>query len=162
MKFIKQLFTKVSPEPSKLPVIKYYLASGKLEKSKENAGYDLSSIDETFVISPGSRTVVSTGLIIELPENFEFQIRPRSGLASKYGITITNAPATIDPGYRGEVKIILQNTSTIPFTVEKGMRIAQGVFNKLDEHALNQVFTKEEISLETERKDSGFGSTGLK
>lgn len=157
-KALKKLVDKLTPPP----LIRYFLLYGKLEKSPENAGYDISSIDETFTLAPGTRQLVSTGLTVELPSDYELQIRPRSGLALKNGITVLNSPSTIDPGYRGEVKIILYNTSNTSFLVEKGMRIAQIIFHKLDPHILQQVSSINDINMLTDRGASGFGSTGLK
>jgi dUTP pyrophosphatase len=92
----------------------------------EDAGVDLSSVDDVIVYS-GSRALIHTGWKIELQPGFEAQIRPRGGLAYKHGITVTNSPGTIDPGYRGEIMVILQNTGLESFEVKKGMRIAQMV-----------------------------------
>lgn len=157
-KMLKKLADKLKPPP----LIRYWLPSGKLEKSPENSCYDISSIDETFILYPGSTILVSTGLIVELPFDHELQIRSRSGLASKNGIVVLNSPGTVDPGYRGEVKVILHNTSSKPFTIEKGMRIAQLFFHKIDPHVLVQILNIKDVNLLTNRGAKGFGSTGLK
>jgi dUTP pyrophosphatase len=124
------------------------------------AGMDLVAAvaeHEPVVIAPGARAAVPTGLIFAIPDGFEGQVRPRSGLALKSGVTVLNAPGTIDSDYRGEVKVILVNTSDAPFSISRGMRVAQIVFAKVE-----QLKPVEAASLEqTERGDGGFGSTGL-
>ena len=127
-------------------------------KKYGDAGMDLCSVEEK-IIEPKSFCTVGTGLKFEIPYGYEIQIRSRSGLASKYGIAVLNAPGTIDYGYRGEIMAILFNTSDKPFKVEKGMRICQMVVSKLDEFDLQQV---DFIDENTERKSAGLGSTGLK
>lgn len=123
-----------------------------------SAGMDLrANLDEPCVLKPFSRTLIPTGLHIQLPEGFEAQIRPRSGLALKKGITVLNSPGTVDSSYRGEVGVILCNMSGESFTVEPGDRIAQMVFN---EYATG-VFVSVETLDESER-DGGFGHTGIK
>ena len=121
------------------------------------AGLDImANNDKDILINPGERVAVSTGLYLELPANMEAQIRPRSGLAIKSGITVLNSPGTIDSDYRGEVKVILINLSRDNFIVQSGDRIAQMVFSKPE-----QVFFKNiKILTSTERGDGGFGSTG--
>lgn len=122
-----------------------------------SAGYDLSAAIETdIVIQPMCRSCIPTGIAIALPIGTEAQIRPRSGLAFKYGIGILNSPGTIDADYRGEIKVILYNTSTLPFTVTPGMRIAQMVISTLPQIELAEV---KELD-ETVRDDGGFGHTG--
>ncbi len=123
------------------------------------AGMDLAAaVEAPVTLKPGERTLVPTGLAIALPEGYEAQIRPRSGLAAKHGVTVLNTPGTIDADYRGEVKVILANLGTEPFTVERGMRIAQMVVA-----AYSRVeWTLVEALDETERGAGGFGSTGLK
>lgn len=121
-----------------------------------DAGLDLYSIEEK-VINPGESALIKTGIKLELPPQSEAQVRPRSGLALKFGITVLNTPGTIDEGYRGEVGVILINHGKNTFTVEKGMKIAQMVIKpvwKID------VIEVGELS-STERAESGFGSTGL-
>ena len=127
-------------------------------KKKGDAGMDLCSVEEK-VLLPMSFGVVGTGLKFEIPLGYEIQIRPRSGLAAKYGISVLNTPGTIDSGYRGEVKVILFNFSNQEFKIEKGMRICQMVVSKLDEFDL---VVCDGIDENSERKSCGFGSTGLK
>jgi len=116
-----------------------------------SAGLDLHSI-EALVLEPGKRKLVGTGLTINLPEGTEGQIRPRSGLAFKYGITVLNSPGTIDEDYKGELKVLLYNTGDSTFSIEKGDRIAQLV--------VNQVYKLSGLALDNTREDNGFGSTG--
>lgn len=124
-----------------------------------SAGMDLKAdITEPIVLAPLCRAMVPTGLSIALPKGTEAQIRPRSGLAAKHGITVLNAPGTIDADYRGEIKVILVNLSDTPFTINPGERIAQMVVARYE-----HVEWEETESLnETERGVGGFGSTGLK
>lgn len=127
--------------------------------TEASAGMDLRAvIDAPMTINPLQRVFIKTGLHIELPVGYEAQVRPRSGLAAKHGITILNSPGTIDADYRGEIAIILVNLSNEPFTLENGERIAQMVIAK-HEHALWQETDK--LS-ETTRGTGGFGSTGIK
>ena len=124
-----------------------------------SAGMDLrADIEEPVTIGPLERTIVPTGIFMELPLGVEAQIRPRSGLAAKKGITVLNAPGTIDADYRGEVGVILVNLSNEAFTIESGERIAQMVIAK-HEQALWEEVT--ELS-STDRGEGGFGSTGVK
>ncbi|TYB78794.1 dUTP diphosphatase [Bizionia myxarmorum] len=124
-----------------------------------SAGMDLrANISESRILKPLERSIVGTGLFIELPIGFEAQVRPRSGLAAKNGITVLNAPGTIDADYRGEIGVILVNLSNEDFTIQNGERIAQLVIAK-HERAEWQV---EESLSETDRGEGGFGSTGLK
>jgi len=124
-----------------------------------SAGMDLrANLSEARVLKPLERSVVGTGLFIELPIGFEAQVRPRSGLAAKKGITVLNAPGTIDADYRGEIGVILVNLSNEDFTVENGERIAQLVIAK---HERAEWVEVNELS-ETSRGEGGFGSTGLK
>ena len=109
-------------------------------------------------LKPGERAIVPTGLAIALPSGYEAQIRPRSGLAAKNGVTVLNTPGTIDADYRGEVKVILTNLGTETFTVERGMRIAQMVVAAYNRVEWNAVDTLDE----TARGTGGFGSTGVK
>lgn len=122
-----------------------------------DAGLDLYAVKE-LVLKPGDRGLVHTGIQIELPKNTEAQIRPRSGLALKNGITTLNSPGTIDEGYRGEIGVILINHGNETFKVEQGMKIAQMVIKpvfKVD------IIETEELS-NTERSEKGFGSSGIK
>ena len=124
-----------------------------------SAGMDLrANLDEPIVLKPLERALIPTGLYIELPVGYEAQIRPRSGLAIKKGITLLNTPGTVDADYRGEIKIILANISNDEFVVDNGERIAQMVINQ---HEQAQWVEVEEL-LETERGAGGFGSTGTK
>ncbi|OIQ31028.1 MAG: deoxyuridine 5'-triphosphate nucleotidohydrolase [Bacteroidetes bacterium MedPE-SWsnd-G2] len=124
-----------------------------------SAGMDLrAKIDSPITLKPLERAIVKTGLFIELPIGFEAQVRPRSGLAAKKGVTVLNAPGTIDADYRGEIGVILINLSQEEFSVENGERIAQLVIAKHERAEWNLV---EELS-ETKRGEGGFGSTGTK
>ena len=119
------------------------------------AGYDIRSATDA-VLNPGEIRLISTGLIMELPEGMECQVRPRSGLALKYGITLPNSPGTIDPDYRGEVKIIIQNLGSEQVTLIRGERVAQLVFSLFESPEVSEV---KELS-STDRGEDGFGSTG--
>ncbi|NRB59515.1 MAG: dUTP diphosphatase [Winogradskyella sp.] len=124
-----------------------------------SAGMDLrASISEPRILKPLERTIIGTGLFIELPIGFEAQVRPRSGLAAKKGITVLNAPGTVDADYRGEIGVILVNLSNEDFTIENGERIAQLVIAK---HERAEWELTEALS-ETARGEGGFGSTGVK
>ncbi|WP_317213994.1 dUTP diphosphatase [Gluconobacter sp. GP1] len=121
------------------------------------AGFDfVAAIAEPIVIAPGGRALVPTGLCIALPSAYELQIRPRSGLALKHGITLPNSPGTIDEDYRGEIGIIVMNAGSEPFTVERGTRIAQGVLAPVSRLKWQEVSSLDE----TDRGARGFGSTG--
>jgi dUTP pyrophosphatase len=120
------------------------------------AGYDVASAEPDVVLAPGERRAIGTGLTFELPEGYEMQVRPRSGLALKFGITLPNAPGTIDADYRGELKVILQNGGAESVTVRRGERIAQLVFAR---HEAPTIVESESIS-GTARGAGGFGSTG--
>lgn len=122
-----------------------------------SAGFDLSSAEADFVLAPGERRLVSTGLAIELPPGVEGQVRPRSGLALRHGITMPNAPGTIDSDYRGEVGVILQNGGTEPVTIARGDRIAQLVFARYETPEMVDATELEESA----RGGGGFGSTGI-
>ena len=124
-----------------------------------SAGMDLrASLSESRILKPLERSIVGTGLFIELPIGIEAQVRPRSGLAAKKGITVLNAPGTIDADYRGEIGVILVNLSNEEFTINNGERIAQLVIAK---HERAEWLEVEELS-ETDRGEGGFGSTGVK
>ncbi len=124
-----------------------------------SAGLDLrANLEAPLTLKPLERSLVPTGLFIELPEGFEAQIRPRSGLAAKHGISLVNTPGTIDPDYRGEIKVILVNLSDVPFTLEPGERIAQMVIARFEHISWNEV----EMLSETARGEGGFGHTGVK
>lgn len=124
------------------------------------AGMDLVAAvpaNEPMKILPGSRAAVPTGLAFAIPQGFEGQVRPRSGLALKNGVTVLNAPGTIDSDYRGEVKVILVNTSDETFEITRGMRIAQIIFARVEQMHLQEVNSLDE----TARGSGGFGSTGV-
>ena len=124
-----------------------------------SAGLDLrANIEESIVLRPMERQLIGTGLYIALPPGYEAQVRPRSGLALKHGITVLNTPDTIDADYRGEVKVLLINLSAEPFTINEGERIAQMVIAR-HEHA--ELTLVEELD-ETERGAGGYGHTGVK
>ena len=149
----------------KMPIRKVYIKniSSKLDfklpnyESEGAAGMDLSAdIDSDIIIKPLERSLIPTGIAISLPEDLEAQIRPRSGLAIKHGITLLNAPGTIDSDYRGEIKVILVNLSNDNYTIKPYDRIAQIIISQ---------FVKAEFEIaenldETDRGNSGFGSTG--
>lgn len=121
------------------------------------AGMDLcAAVANDVVIAPGARTLIPTGLAIALPEGYEAQVRPRSGLALKSGVTVLNSPGTIDADYRGEVQVILANLGTEPFTVTRGMRIAQMIVAPY----ARAVWELVETLPDTARGAGGFGSTG--
>ena len=122
-----------------------------------SAGMDLRA-NEYCLLYPGQRTLIKTGLFIELPEGYEAQIRSRSGLAFKHGIMVLNSPGTIDADYRGEIGIILYNSSTEPFEINIGDRIAQMVISRCEQVNWEEVA---ELS-STERGEGGFGSTKIK
>jgi dUTP pyrophosphatase len=124
-------------------------------QSKEAAGFDLHSIEDT-VIKPNQRKLIGTGLAFEIEKGFEVQIRPRSGLAYKHGITVLNSPGTIDSDYRGEIKVLLINLGDEEFEIKKGERIAQAVVAPVIQAEIVEV---DELS-STERGSGGFGSTG--
>lgn len=121
-----------------------------------DAGMDVRSI-ETVTLRPGDRALVRTGLVFQLPPDAEAQVRPRSGLALRHGVTVLNAPGTIDAGYRGEVGVILVNLGAEPFTVEKGMKVAQVVVASVVRAEVVEVAETDT----TERGADGFGSTGV-
>lgn len=127
----------------------------------ENSNYLFNTIklsSTTIIVNPGGRALIPTGLYMAIPEGYELQIRPRSGLALKHGITVLNTPGTIDAVYRGNIGVILINHGTEPFIVEHGDRIAQGVLNKVEEANLVEVGSLDE----TDRADSGYGKSGVK
>jgi dUTP pyrophosphatase len=123
----------------------------------QSAGLDLrANLDEPLVLAPLQRVMVPTGLHIALPAGFEAQVRPRSGLAAKHGITVLNSPGTIDADYRGEIRVILVNLSQEPFAIEDGERIAQLVIARHEQAEWVEVETLDD----TERGEGGFGHTG--
>ena len=125
--------------------------------TSQSAGKDLlAAVFEPAVVKAGEIAIIPTGIGIVLPEVFEAQIRPRSGLAAKFGVTVLNAPGTIDADYRGEIKVILINHSSSDFVIERGMRIAQMVIARYEHVILEEVQSLEDTS----RGAKGFGSTG--
>jgi dUTP pyrophosphatase len=143
-------FLRLDPEKNKdIPLPRYMTA--------QSAGMDIhAALEEDLVLDPGRICLVPTGFAMALPDGFEAQIRPRSGLAVKYGISIVNAPGTIDADYRGEVKIGLVNLGPQPVTLRRGDRIAQMVVQRVVQARINEVETLEE----TDRSSGGFGHTG--
>lgn len=123
------------------------------------AGMDVrAAVDVPMTLAPGAIALVPTGLTIEVPPGFEMQVRPRSGLAAKHGITLPNSPATIDSDYRGEVRVIVQNLGAEPFVIERGMRIAQFVLARVP----RVEWVEAETLTATTRGAGGFGHTGAK
>ncbi len=120
------------------------------------AGYDIRSAEGDFLLEPGVVRTVATGLVVELPPGLECQVRPRSGLALRHGVTLLNAPGTIDPDYRGELRVILLNQGRESVRITRGERIAQLVFARFETPEIAEV---SELS-ESERGQRGFGSTG--
>ncbi|HBD94434.1 MAG: deoxyuridine 5'-triphosphate nucleotidohydrolase [Spirochaetes bacterium GWF1_31_7] len=127
-----------------------------VKASIEAAGYDIYSGENT-ILEPGEYKAISTGFSLEMHSGMEAQVRPRSGLALKHGVTVLNSPGTIDSDYRGEVKIILINHSKNPFEIKIGERIAQLVFSKI----MNICLIQTNSLAQTKRGDGGFGSTGI-
>ncbi|RKD12352.1 deoxyuridine 5'-triphosphate nucleotidohydrolase [Pelobium manganitolerans] len=128
-------------------------------ETEASAGMDLrANLEQDIVLKPLERQLIPTGLFMELPLGYEAQIRPRSGLAYKFGISIVNAPGTIDADYRGEIKVLLVNLSNQDFTVADGDRIAQMVIAKHEQAVWNEV----ELLTETVRGAGGYGHTGVK
>ena len=127
----------------------------------ENDNYLFNAIKfnaTTIILNPGGRVLIPTGLYMAIPEGYELQIRPRSGLALNHGITVINTPGTIDAIFRGNIGVILKNDGIEPFIIEQGDRIAQGVLNKVEEANLIEVDSLDE----TDRSDSGYGKSGIK
>lgn len=141
---------KQHPSASGLPLPAY--------ATNQSAGMDLlAAVSEDIVLKPGERKLIPTGLSIALPAGYEAQVRPRSGLALKNGVTVLNSPGTIDADYRGEIGVILVNLGQEDFVVSRAMRIAQMIIAPFSHVTLNQV----EVLGETERGEGGFGSTGV-
>jgi len=141
---IKRLHSFVLPLP-------HYMTAG-------SAGVDLyAAVENTVNIAPGMRTLVPTGIAIALPEGYEAQIRPRSGLAIKHGLTLLNSPGTIDCDYRGEIKLIVINLGDKEYILQRGERIAQMVFSRVEKGEFLEV----DILDETARGSGGFGHTGI-
>ena len=123
----------------------------------QSAGMDLlAATDRDLTLAPAERVIIPTGIAIALPDGFEAQVRPRSGLAAKHGLTVVNSPGTIDADYRGEIKVILASTGTDSVRLERGMRIAQMVVAPV----VQARWTEADTLTATERGDGGFGSTG--
>lgn len=140
-------------------IVKIFSTTGtQLVENKENAGYDLQAT-EAYLIEPGQRALVKTGIYAEFSDNLQIEIRPRSGLALKNGITVLNTPGTIDSSYRGEIGVILFNAGHEPFQVNIGDRIAQAVFMPVIHPKISYVQTKEELG-QSNRGSGGFGSSG--
>lgn len=155
--------------PFSLINVKYYNSSEELPDPKyeyeADSGFDLRNAQEDFSIEPLERKVVSTGLYFSLQDGMELQIRPKSGLAARKGVTVLNAPGTIDPNYRGEVCVILVNLSKETVDIEYGDKIAQGVLSNVTTGKfvdLNSTNKDEFFQEETDRGKKGFGSTGEK
>jgi dUTP pyrophosphatase len=128
-------------------------------ESAAAAGMDLpAAVEQDLTLAPGERALVPTGLAIALPDGYEAQVRPRSGLAARHGVTVLNTPGTVDADYRGEVKVILANLGNEDFTIERGMRIAQMVIAPVVQAVLQEA----DRLTETARGEGGFGSTGTK
>ena len=138
--------------------VKRLTPDAKIPKAAKagDVAFDLYSVID-YEIKPGERYAVPTGIAVEIPSGYEGQVRPRSGLALKEGITVLNAPGTIDSGYRGEVKTIMINHSDVSFQITKGMRISQLAIRPVPEVTFIEV---DELS-DTDRGDGGFGSTGI-
>lgn len=127
-------------------------------QTKNSAGADICAfIDQPVIIKPFERKLIPTGIFLEIPEGYEAQIRPRSGLAINHGITLLNTPGTIDSDYRGEIKIILINLGNKDFTITNGMRIAQMIFSQI----IQSNFIVVDSLSATDRGEGGFGHTGL-
>ena len=134
-------------------------ASAPSYSTSGSSGMDVRArLDSDVVLKSHARTLVPTGIFFEIPEGYEIQVRPRSGLAAKYGISVANAPGTIDADYRGEIKVILVNLSNTPYELKPGERVAQLVVSQFTRVEWEPV---EELG-ETERGAGGFGSTGVK
>lgn len=147
---MKNILVKRLPHAENLPV-PHKMTSG-------SSGCDIAAaIEESIVLKPGERILVPTGFCFEIPQGFEVQVRPRSGLAWKHGVTVLNTPGTIDSDYRGEVKVILANLGTEPFTLNRGERIAQVVPMAV---AADLDFKENDSLSETVRGSGGFGHTG--
>ena len=145
----ENIIVRYTNSPGAEPIVPAYATPG-------SAGCDLH-ITHTAYLQPGDRLLVSTGICLEIPNGYEAQVRPRSGLAAKKGITVLNSPGTIDADYRGEVKVCLVNLGKEIQILEKGERVAQLVFSKIYQAS----FEKAQELSETSRGGGGFGSTGL-
>ena len=149
MEMVKIKFQRISDKFKEIPLPKY--------ETEGSAGMDIrAAVDEPFVLKAGAVGLVPTGLKVEIPEGYEIQVRPRSGLALKHGIGLLNSPGTIDSDYRGEIKIIMFNFSKEDFVIKMGERIAQLIVSRVF-HA--EVVDSAQLS-ETSRGEGGFGHTG--
>ncbi len=154
--------SRPAPASVTLRVVRLYHGEGLPLPSRQSdsaAGLDVVAAvpeDVPLILAPGTRALVPTGFALKLPQGHEGQLRPRSGLALKHGITLLNSPGTIDADYRGEVKVLLVNLGTEPFTVQRGMRIAQLVVARVTHVEIEPV----EALQATRRGQGGFGSTG--
>lgn len=145
-----EILIKCLPHHDSLPLPTY--------SSKLASGMDLAAaVDHDFLLRPGERRLVPTGIAISLPQGFEAQIRPRSGLALKHGIGLLNSPGTIDSDYRGEIQVIVVNLGQEPFVIKRGLRIAQMIISQYVTASFKVV---EELDV-TLRNDGGFGHTGF-
>ena len=152
-------FAKLNDKTMKVQIINKSKHSLPQYATSSSAGMDLrANLDNPIVLKPLQRCLVPTGLYIALPEGFEAQIRPRSGLALKKGITLLNTPGTIDADYRGEIGVIVINLSAEDFIIEDGERIAQMVISRYEQAEWQEV----EVLEDTERGAGGFGHTGVK
>jgi len=143
----------------KIKIINHSENSLPAYETTGSAGMDLrANLSEPVTIHPLERKLIPTGLFMELPQGYEAQVRPRSGLAAKKGLTVLNSPGTIDSDYRGEIKVILINLSNEPQTIETGERIAQMIISRFEQISWEQV---QELEI-TERGAGGFGHTGVK
>ena len=128
-----------------------------------SSGFDLrANLESPFILESGKYAIIPTGLFFEIPPHFEIQVRPRSGLAAKWGVTVLNTPGTVDADYRGEVKVILINHGQEPFVINHGDRIAQAVIASVIGKNIISFNQVQEISTDTQRASGGFGSTGIK
>ena len=143
----------------KVPIVNHSPYPCPAYATEQSAGMDLKAhLEEPLVLKPLQRALVPTGLYMALPAGYEAQVRPRSGLAAKHGITVLNTPGTIDADYRGEIKVILVNLSNESFEIVPGERIAQMVVSRHERVEWEEV----EVLPDTERGEGGFGSTGTK
>lgn len=162
-KLIESQFSEIK-ENLKVKLKVKNLSNNPLPKYETNgaSGFDLRAfLSEPVFLEPGEFSLIPTGLYFEIPNHFEIQVRPRSGLAAKNGVTVLNTPGTIDSDYTGECKIILINHSKNTFKIENGDRIAQGVLAPVFANKVVSILEVENIDKETERKEKGFGSTGV-
>jgi dUTP pyrophosphatase len=147
---IRIKFKRLSDAFADIPLPEY--------QTPDSSGMDIrAAIDEPMMLEPHQVALVPTGLAVEIPQGYEIQVRPRSGLAAKYGIGIANAPGTIDADYRGEIKVLLINYNSVPYELERGTRIAQLVLTKIYQADIEEA---DELN-DSFRGEGGFGHTGL-